>query len=186
MTLKFIYEKYFLLNLKDYPNIGINLEINKLVLAFTIGVVIASLLVNYHRAYIHLTIKSLLRHNAFDQKSAKNLGELGINVSSVRFALSRSGQLSKMVRRVGEVHYTYEEYVEKQKLRDKKEEKIDFATALFYLDEYHLDRARHISETGTPSLIKAILFALLILAIGGCLFLLMPEILTGINSLLAP
>ena len=62
---------------------------------------------------------------------------------------------------------------------------IDFDKALFYLDESHTDRARHISEGGTPSLLRSILFAFLILAIGGCLFLLMPEILTWINNLLA-
>ena len=184
MILKDIYEKYFLLNLKDYPNIGINLEINALVLAFTVGVVIASLLINYHRGYTYLAAKRLLRHGALDEKNAKTLGELGINTASVRFALSRRGHLSKMVRRVGEPHYTYEEYVAKMKSRDKKDEKIDFSTAVFYLDEAHLDRARHISEAESPSLIKSILFACLILSIGICLFLLMPEILTGINSLL--
>ena len=185
MFLKEIYEKYFLLNLKDYPNIGINLEINKLVLALTLGVIIASLMINYHRSYIHLTAKRMLRYGALDEKSAKTLSGLGINLSSVRRALSRTGQLTKMVRRVGEPHYSYEEYIKKTKSRDKAEEKIDFDTALFYLDETQLDRARHISESGTPSLVRSILFAVLLLTIGVCVFLLMPEILTWINSLLA-
>lgn len=184
MLIKEIYEKYFLINLNDYPNIGINLEINKLVIALTLGLVVASLLINYHRSYTYLAAKRLLRYGATDEKSAKTLKELGINIPSVRFALSRSGQLTKMIRRVGEPHYSYEEYIKAAKSR-KKEEKIDFDKALFYLDESHTDRARHISEGGTPSLLRSILFAFLILAIGGCLFLLMPEILTWINSLLA-
>ena len=182
MIFKDIYEKYFLINLKDYPNIGINLEINVLVLAFTLGVVFASFMINYHRGYTYFTVKRLLRHGALDEKGAKTLDELGINSLSVRFALSRSGQLSKLVRRVGETHYTYEEYVAK---KNTKEGKIDFSTARFFLDETQLDRARHISEAEPPSLAKAILFAVMILAIGICLFLLMPEILTAINNFLA-
>ena len=186
MILKDIYEKYFLLNLKDYPNIGINLEINKLVIAFTIGIVVASLLINFHRSYTYLTVKRLLRHGALDQANAKTLDELGINVPSVRFALSRSGQLTKMVRRVGEPHYTYEEYVKELKKRNKKEEKIDFSSSLFYVDEGQLDRVRHISEAGSPSLFRSILFAFLLFVIGICIFLLMPEILTLVNNLLTP
>ncbi len=185
MLIKEIYEKYFLLNLKDYPNIGINLEINKLVLAFTLGVVIASFLINYHRSYTYLAVKRLLRHGALDEKNAKTLGEIGINTASVRFALSRSGQLTKMIRRVGEPHYSYEEYVAKMKSRSKREEKIDFDTARFFLDETQLDRAHHISEVGSPSFLRSILFAVLILTMGVCIFLLMPEILMWINNLLA-
>ena len=65
------------------------------------------------------------------------------------------------------------------------EEKIDFDTALFYLDEAKLDRARHISEMEAPSIVRAMLFAVLILTIGVCIFLLMPEILSWINSIIA-
>ena len=184
MLIKEIYEKYFLINLNDYPNIGINLEINKLVIALTLGLVIASLLINYHRSYTYLAAKRFLRYGATDEKSAKTLKELGINTLSVRCALSRAGQLTKMIRRVGEPHYSYEEYINEAKTR-KKEEKIDFNKALFYLDSSGIDRARHISEGGAPSLLRSILFALLILTIGVCIFLLMPEMLTWINNILA-
>ena len=185
MILKDLYEKYFLINLKDYPNIGINLEINVFVLAFTVGIVIASLLINYHRNYTYVAIKRFLRYGALDENNAKTLKELGINTASVRLALSHSGQLSKMIRRVGEPLYTYEEYVKNMRSRNKGEKKINFITAKFYLDEEHLDRARHIAEAEAPSLIKSILFAVMLFAIGICLFFLMPDILTGINNMLA-
>ena len=185
LLLKEIYEKYFLLNLNDYPNIGINLEINKLVLALTLGAIIASLLINYHRSYTYLSVKRMLRLGALNEKSAKTLDELGINKASVRLALSRSGQLTKMIRRVGEPAYSYEEYVKKMKSKAGTDEKINFDTAQFYLDESQLDRARRIGEAGNPSLLRSILFALLLFTIGVCLFLLMPEILTFINGLLA-
>lgn len=186
MSIKELYEKYLLLNLKDFPNIGIDLEINKILLALTLGLIVAALLINYHRSYMHLTVKKLLRHSAIDEKSAKTLSELGISSGAVRLALSRTGQLTKIVRRVGEPTYTYEEYVAKTKTRGYKEGKINFDEAQFYIDENHLDRARQINEAGDTSIFKSILFCLLILTVSGCIFLLMPEILTGVNNLLTP
>lgn len=61
------YEKYFLLNLKDYPGIGIDLEINKLLLFLVIGTIIALIFVGFRRAGVALVIKSILRREAKDE-----------------------------------------------------------------------------------------------------------------------
>jgi len=50
MGFYYFYEEYFSVNLKDYPNIGIDLEISKLLFYFCIGVMIAAIVLNYKRA----------------------------------------------------------------------------------------------------------------------------------------
>ena len=102
-----------------------------------------------------------------------------------RLLLSSSDRLKKLVGRVGEREYTYEEFVRLNKEKKYKEEKIDFATARFYLREEGIGRSRHIVEVGHTSMLNTVLFSILIFAIYVCILLLMPEILTVINNMLA-
>lgn len=176
--------KYLHINLKDYANIGIDLEINKLLLAFTVGVIIASLAINFNQTGINVTVKKLLRKHATDEASALTLNQLGINTMRIRLLLSSSGQLKRLVARVGEPTYTYEEFVKLNKEKKYKEEKIDFTAARFYLREESIGRSRHIVEVGHTSMLNTVLFSVLVFAIFVCLSLLMPEILTFINNMI--
>ena len=180
-----ILKKYFSINLNDYQNIGIDLEINKLLLAFTVGVIIAALAINFNQTGINLVVKRLLRKNALGVDSAITLGEMRIDGWRTRLLLSSSDRLKKLVGRVGEREYTYEEFVRLNKEKKYKEEKIDFATARFYLREEGIGRSRHIVEVGHTSMLNTVLFSILIFAIYVCISLLMPEILTVINNMLA-
>ena len=180
-----ILKKYFSINLKDYQNIGIDLEINKLLLVFTVGVIIAALAINFNQTGINLVVKKLLRRNALSIDSAITVGEMCIDGWRTRFLLSTSGRLKKLVGRVGEREYTYEEFVRLNKEKKYKEEKIDFATARFYLREEGIGRSRHIVEVGHTSMLNTILFSILIFAIYVCVSLIMPEILTVVNNMLA-
>ena len=183
MDLKFL-NKYLNLNLKDYSNIGIDLEINKLLLCFLVGAIVASVLMSFNTTRINITVKKLLRRSALNEESALTLDELGINTWSIRRLLSASSQLKRLVARVGEPQYTYEEYIALTKKKGYKEEKIDFSLARFYLREDGLARSRHIVEVGQTSILNTVLFSVLLVAIYCCLALLMPEILTLINNLL--
>ena len=84
--------------------------------------------------------------------------------------------------RVGEQKLSYEEYVKLTKTRGYKEEKIDFNTALFYLDEENLPRAKRIFESDNSSIIRPILMSVMLLALLICATLVVPEILTYIND----
>ena len=141
-----ILKKYFYINLKDYPSIGIDLYINQILLWFAIGIIVASFAISFNRTTINIILKKLLRRNALDEGAALTLGELGINSWRTRLLLSGSGQLRRLVGRVGEKNYSYDEFVKLNKEKKYKEEKVDFTTARFYLRAESMDRSRHLQQ----------------------------------------
>ena len=178
------YEKYFLINLKDYPALGIDLEINKILLFLVIGAIFAAIFVGYRRAGVASVIRGLLRREAKSEESARTLDDLRANSLSVRLVLRASGgRLSKIISRVGAPKYTYEEYVALTKKRGFKEEKIDFKNAKFFIAEERTDEAKRIYERSESPLFHTVLFCVLLVAIYVCLLFAMPEILDFINSL---
>ncbi len=184
MTLYEFYHKYLSINLNDYSNIGIDLEISKILFCFLVGLIIATVIVNYRRASMILIIKKLLRHEVFSEDSAKSLPELDANSLGVRLSLTSDKRTMSMVKRAGEKQYTYEEYSALIKSKDFKEEKIDFEEAKFYLDETSLEDAKKVVDVPAPSVINTLLFCVLLIAVYICLILLIPEILNLINNLI--
>lgn len=186
MLEKIIYD-FFFLNLKNYPNIGIDFEINVFLLFMVIALCVACFFINYRRAQMQGVIKQLIRHSAKDEASAKTLREIGLADSpAIRRALSGWGsRLTKIVGRVGEKTYTYEEY---KKLSKQKggvpKEVIDFADARFYIRQTQADRARFILDNYGTSTIRTVLYCVLFLAVYCCVVLAMPEILSLINDFL--
>ena len=193
------YEKYFLINLKDYPNIGIDLEINKILLYVLIGAMLAVVMLGYRKAGIARVIKSLLRHEAKDEGSAKTLDELKINTLCARVALiSAEGRIAKVIRRVGAHQYTYEEYIaaiKKKKGKTKGEdteknkqsnplaaEKINFSTAKFYICEEKTEEATRIYDRTESPVLHTILTCVLLLSLYTCLLFAMPGLLDVINA----
>lgn len=179
------YNKYFLVNLNDYSNIKIDLEISKILFFLLVGIIIATVIVNYRRASMILIIKKLLRHEIFSEDSAKNLSELGIDNIGVRLALSSGGRLSGIVLRAGEKKYTYEEYSQLIKSKKFKEEKIDFSDARFYINKENLEDAQKIVDVPMPSIINTLLFCILLIAVYIFIILLIPELLTLINNIIS-
>ena len=185
MTLIEFYNKYFIINLSDYPNIGIDLQINVVLFCFLIGMIVTTLIINY-RTETNLTlIKKLLRYEANSEENAKTLSEIGFYTAMAKLTLRGSGRIKKLISRVGEKQMTYEEYVEAIKDKKYKEEEIDFENARFYIKEESLDEAVKISETNTTSLVNTILLCVLMVAIYVFLMFLMPSILTLVNNILA-
>ena len=184
MTLYEFYNKYLSINLNDYSNIGIDLEISKILFCFLVGLIIATVIINYRRACMILIIKKLLRHEIVSEENAKTLSELDINSFGARLSLSSDKRLMSMVKRAGEKQYTYEEYSELIKSKNFKEEKIDFDEAKFYLNEDALDDAKKIVDVPAPSIINTILFYVLLVAIYICIILLIPEVLNLINNII--
>lgn len=177
--------KYFLLNLNEYLNIGIDLPINVVIFFLFIGLCIAICLVNYHRTYMARTIKQLIRHDALGEDKAKSLKELGLDsYRAIRSALSRDGQLTRVVKRVGAPRYTYEEYMALIKAKKLPKEEINFDEAQFYIDNNETDRARRIYDNYNTSAVKTAFFCLLFMVVFVCISLVMPEILSWINNLL--
>lgn len=178
-----ILKDFISINLKDYIDPGIDFPINVFLLSIALGLCIATFFITFHRRYTVRFIKKLLRHNALSEESAKSIPQLHIKPGFfLKGALSRSGQLTDMVKRVGETKIPYKQYVKMQKKKGFKDEKIDFENAKFYIAEEKIDRAKRISETPFPSYINATLCCILILAIFICIALFMPEILNWIAN----
>ena len=96
------YKKYFLLNLKDYPNIDVDFPITLAFFIFFIGLMAVSVTVNFRRSKIELMVRQLKRHNAESEENAKTLKELRLDNIIFKLLLAREGQLTKLVKRVGE------------------------------------------------------------------------------------
>lgn len=183
MRFKSFIEKYFSINLSDYPNIGIDLEINKLLFFLMLGLVAAVFIINFSRTYMKLLVTRLTRYSCNSEDTARTLEELKLDNIFVRYILSNNKRIKDTVSRVGEKSYTYEEYVELSQDKKFKEEKIDFATAKFFISEDRRAAADELLNMKDASLFATVLFALFIFSLFVCLILLMPELLPWINSL---
>ena len=180
---KFLDKGLFSLNLKNYPNLGIDFEINKFLLIMALALCCCFFFINWRRGCMYLAVKQLTRHECVDQNSAKTLVELGlISNLGIKLDLSREGALTKIVRRVGEVKYTYEQYQEMLKDKRFKNTKFNFEEERFYLDPEEKDRAKNVFDNYAPSLLKTALLCLLILVLFYILMICMPEILSVIND----
>ena len=176
--------EYFSVNLKDYQNIGIDLEITKVLFCFTLGLIVATVVISYIKLQTNTLIKKLIRYEATEENNAKSLEKLGMKPFGARMAFLSKGRISKIIYYKGQKEYTYEEYTELMKSKSFKEEKIDFETAEFYIKPDMLDDAKKIIDVPTSSSLSIVLLCILIIAIFACLMLMMPEILSFINSLI--
>ena len=177
-------EKYIELNLKDYENFGFDLEITKLLGLVFLGIMIAAVAMNLIKQNTSLIIKSLLRHECSSEEKAKTLPELNITSRIAELvAFSDSGRLRKIIKRVGEVKYSYEEYI--KLLREKKKpQKPDSKTTPLYIPSDRLDEAKRIFDKGAPSLLDSVLICVLLFALYICFIFIMPTLVSFANSLL--
>lgn len=200
------FSELFLLNAKDYLGTVTNVYINVILLFVAAALCIACFFINYHKRYTVLIIKQLLRRGATSEDNAITLADMRLNNTyGLKAALSRDGQLTRIVKRVGFSQPTYEQYKEAEEKRkalykDKsvsKEEKkaaksrwkeqsrakIDFAAAKFFIPEESVKRAELTREKENPTLLRTILVCVFILALYVCLMLLMPSILRLISNI---
>ena len=173
------------LNVNDYLTGGPDLKINLFMLAITLGICVGTVIMGVYKCATIALLKQLIRHGATGEENAKTLKELRLfDKRLLRFYLSRKGQLTLIVGRVGEKTYTYEEMVALQKQKGYKEERIDFSTAAFFIRNEKADRANHIYENESASPIRIALYCILFVALYFCLAMLMPAILNLIEGIL--
>lgn len=174
---------FFLLNFDQFENFGFSFPIGVFLTSMAAAFCVAVFIINYHKRYTTQLLTQLLRHEALDEASAKTLSALRINKSfGIKSALSRKGQLTYMVRRVGESKQTYEEFLAETKKRGYKEEKIDFENACFYIDPEKTDRAKRLVETTNTEWWRPALMAIFIVAIWVILALFLPGLLQSLSD----
>ena len=170
------------INLKNYENINIDINISIVILCIFIGITLVSIVYNHYNYCMITLTKRLIRYSATDIDNAKTLDEINLNIFGVRFLLNNSSRISKLIERVGEVKLSYDEYEEKLKTKNFKEEKIDFATARFFISYDKIPEARLLSEKPTPGVVSSILFCILMIFLFIFVILTLPELLTLINN----
>lgn len=207
---KTFYEEVFSLNMEDFRNIGVDFPINKILFCVMLGICLGMIVSAYHKRYMYITVKQLMRHEARSEQTAKTLAELGLSKSfAVRRAIASGGQLSRIVGRVGEQLHTYEEYLENEKQikAEKKEQRraffkkntsnsqeqisstqsilkeaVDLDTAKFYIREEMQDRASRIFSGAGVCWWRTALACVLVVFAFLFLMICMPSLLTLING----
>ena len=175
----------FNINLNEYSNIGINLQINKVLLPAFIAFGVLMVLLAVYRKNMRDLVMQLMRHEAYSEDSACTLEDLGLGKSRViLYLLSHSDILKKVVERTDRIKYTYEEYKKLTKAQKKECERIDFSVAKFYIPEESMDRARHVKEKYLFSKTQLIVACVFLVLVYVALAVAMPEILNLINNLL--
>ena len=183
------YIKEFLnLNLKNYPNIQIDLPIGLIVCFLLIGLAVSAVFINIYKVTNTKIIRRLLRRGAVSENGALTLSSLNINTFFVRRALSASGgKLTSIVKEAGKSVPTYEEVAQKGKKIKASDisGRIDFSSARFYIDENSYEAAKEESDKGSysylPSIIISLIYALLLVL---SVFLL-KDLISLINGFLA-
>jgi hypothetical protein len=179
------------INLKSYPSLGFDLKIGWILLALTIGIIVAAVIITLQRNGMISLIKKLYRCEAKDENSAKALSELGLDNIVIRGLLKGSGRIRRIVKAVGEKEYTYEEYIALSKEKKKKKrvdgvkkskEKI---TLRYYLCDFESSDTKNLVEARRSPLLNTILFCILMISIYVCVMLLMPDILDLLNDFIA-
>lgn len=170
-------KRFFSLNLNEYENIGIDFPIgifcSLLCLAFCI-----SLFVIYFRKRILSDVAvALVRHEAFDASLAKTLKQLKIDTPAVRYEIRRNRRLAAMVSVAGKEDISYDDYLSLTKSEQKKYDKIDFDTALFYLNKEGIESAKIISEKDGTSIFSPIFISLFSIAVLFLLSQFLPDLL---------
>ena len=174
------------MNIGEYSNIGFDVYINLVLFALCLGMCAAIIIVGIKRGTMAATVKQLMRHSAVSEDTAKTVAELNLKRTKIlENLLSRDGQMKKIVHRVGEVKYTYEEYLALMKAKKLQPESVNFATARFYIKDDEMSRAKRIYESYSAPAFKIAANVILILSIYVCVSLLMPGIFDMINTMLA-
>ena len=212
--LKKLYAKYFSVNLKDYSNINIDLEINQVLFFLALGLCAACIFINYYQGNISLLFKKLIRLEAFSEEKSNTLKDLGLkdHKPTKILLIKNSGSIKRVINVVGRKRLTYEEFIEseKEKKQSKKhliskssdensaydnnsrptktsenlQSEIDFETAKIYIIPEMREYAEHAIKSGT-SPIKTALYCILICSFFVVLIISMPTILTIVNNTVA-
>ena len=180
-----ILKECFSINLNDYDNIGINLEINKVIFGAVVALIIGVIFLDLYRTNIKLMVTQLTRHNAKNEDDAKTLSAIGLNNNKIiKWLLTKENFLTKIVKRKGEKKFGYEEYKALSKKERIAAEKFDMETAEFYIKEDKSDLAAGVMEKYGASVQSTAMTCILIVIISICVIACMPEILEIINNLL--
>ena len=207
-----IFKYYHFLNPKDYPNLGLDIYINIFYFCVFVLTALVMVFLHFQRRELFRFFTALSRHEAKDEASAKTVEGLRLkNGLLLKYILKYDNRIKRLVGVVGEKKYTYEEYAELLK-KKKQGKRFATAAAAnseagskeagnansgangntnadtpaeelkYYLRAGEEEAQNRIIETYEPSVVKTILFIILVFMITVCLILVSPEMLELLNN----
>ena len=174
-----------LLNLNEFENIGINFYVNIFFFFLAVAICVAAVIYDYKRNQAYLLVKQLIRHKATSEESSKKLNELGLDNFRMKRFVTSGYIVSRVVKFVGKEEYSYEEYVKMNKAARKKAEKIDFSTVSLYISEENMPTANKIVAEYRASVVRLLVFALLVVLVYVGIAAVSSEVFNYINNALA-
>jgi len=191
------------LNLKDYG--GADLPIGLILLCAFLGMIFATIVIQYTNALIYRTVKALMRHKAIDPESAKDLKALGLsdhkrilfalwheNSMLMRFlAAAPKDEPAEAEKASEEAKTSDEPPAEKAEnkapekkitTKDRRKEKTEALLATrYYLSPTYADRAKEILSGSEDTLWHTVgycaLFVLLFIGLAWLLPMILPIIM---------
>lgn len=182
--MKYFFEHYVFLNLKDYFGEDLDIQPMLWMLFITIGLCIACFCSHVLQNALYTTVKQAVRHKAQDAEHAKTVAELGLSSHRfIRFLLRRSdGRIYRAITRADAEELTYEEYVQREKQRRKNKEKrrdaIDLSTTRFYVSDKTRAYADRLLAAGDAPIYHPIMASLALLLVYVLIALLLPSVLS--------
>ena len=205
--INYFYEKYFTIEFGAYENFtvadGFGTTLRSIVIALMLGIIASALLTAHMRIGLGTFVKKLLKEECLSPEQAKTLLELGYFRSPmIRRELERGSVLRMVVHcrerdekegkaeseATGEVT---ENAVQEQKKPQKrayvlqKGEKIDFATAHFYIPEELRYRAEIRFDAKGSNWRSAILLTVAAVVVAALLCAFLPDVVAFIDNLIS-
>lgn len=183
--MKYFFETYVLVNLKDYFGEGYDMQPMLWLLFLTVGVCLACFALHFTKNMQYTLVKQLLRHKAQDASSAKSLTDLGLaSHVLLRSALKRGGAINRLIDRVGTETLTYEQYVAMQKDKEARRRlSVDPREQSFYISTEKREAAERILAEGSASVLRPIAACAAVLLFYLLLALVFPSLLTLLAGL---
>ncbi len=180
---EYIFLKHLFLDFSDYPNLAITFPIGLVLFFCAIALPLCVFFISYKEAVASKIASQLLRHDAISEDKAQTLAKLRLNEKKYKKALSSSGKLAGIVARAGYSKPSYEEYLKaSRKKKSTPAFDIDFESECFYIRTEELDSAKRLAEQDRSTLLKPIILSASLLVIFAVLFIVMPDLLSVLNT----
>ena len=188
--IKDFYLNYVSLNLSDYSDFGIDLQINKILFFVSIILCIASFVISSYERNLSLLLRKLCRSGSFSADNAKTLSELGISDNkAIKSIITKRSGISKKLIVCIDTDAIYSPETEEHSKDGKKESLKNIVspidTSRFYINAEEKLAAENYYKTKNSSVLKTVIYCAIILVFYVVTALLMPSILSVLDSLVS-
>ena len=152
--------RFWNLNLSEYENIGFDFPIGVFCTLLCIIFSLSLFVIYFRTRSAQEFATALVRHEAYDEKTAKTLLKLRLSSPLIKLELMQNKRLCRMIGILGREELSYEEYLKLDKKSAKSYGKIDYTTAAFYIKPEYVDEMKAFSSKNSSSLLTPIIVSI--------------------------